>query len=187
MAVVLAGAAAQLIGYGMFEGKVPALDSSADGGIFGIIGDVSIVAAASAAWMVLIRVRPVTIYTAGLPLLLTFLAVDKVLRVHDHIPGWVVIYMPLLGLTLLAVVVVARHLSVRSARLAVIALTLLAASFLIHLFGTQALQLIPAPAAGWAHQVKGIVKHGAEVAGWLILALSLVVGLQDRVTSGRAV
>jgi hypothetical protein len=185
-AVVLAGAAGQLIGYGLFEGKVAALDSTADGGVFGVIGDVSIIGAACAAWTLFVRTRPVTISTAGLAPLLTFLAVDKVIRLHDHIHGWLIIYLPVLGMTLLSVVVIARHLSPRSARLALIALTLLTGSFLVHLFGEQALELVAAP-AGWAYQLKGIIKHAAEVAGWLLLALGLVVALQDRANSDRVV
>jgi hypothetical protein len=181
-AAVLAGAAGQLIGYGVFEGKVAALDSSTDGGVFGVIGDVSLIGAAGAAWTLFARTRPVTMSTAVLPPLLTFLAVDKVIRLHDHIHGWLTIYLPVLGGTLVSVVIIARRSSPRSARLAVIALTLLTASFLIHLFGEQAIELVAAP-DGWAYQFKGITKHGAEVAGWLLLALGFVVGLQDRASS----
>jgi hypothetical protein len=40
--VVLAGTAAQLIGYELFQGRVPALNSASDGGLFGLVGDISI-------------------------------------------------------------------------------------------------------------------------------------------------
>jgi hypothetical protein len=73
-----------------------------------------------------------------------------------------------------------------TALLTAAALTLLTASFLIHLFGEKALELVAAH-EGWAYQFKGITKHGAEVAGWLLLALGFVVGLQDRASSDHEV
>src|SRR4029453_17415448 len=39
--VVLAGTAAQLIGYELFHGRIPALNSASDGGLFGLVGDIS--------------------------------------------------------------------------------------------------------------------------------------------------
>jgi hypothetical protein len=71
----------------VFEGKVAALDSSTDGGVFGAIGDVSLIGAAGAAWTLFARRRPATMSTAVLPPLLTFLAVDKVIRLARPHPG----------------------------------------------------------------------------------------------------
>src|SRR4051794_12784765 len=75
--VVFAGTAAQLIDYGLLGDRVAALDSATDGGIFGVVGDVSLALAAAAAWIVLFRMRPVTAATVALAPLLTFLAIDK--------------------------------------------------------------------------------------------------------------
>jgi hypothetical protein len=75
--VVLAGTAAQLIGYELFQGRVPALNSASDRGLFGLVGDISIAMATVAAWVVLVRVRPVRAAMVVLPPLLTFLTVDK--------------------------------------------------------------------------------------------------------------
>jgi hypothetical protein len=177
--IVLAGSAAQLMDYGLFHGRVPALNSASDGGLFGVVGDLSITAATLAAWMVLRRVRPRTVAMAALPLVLSFLTVDKIFRLHDHIPGWLVFYLPLLAVTFVVIVAVARRLSPRSLRLTAIALALLVGSFLLHQYGGWLLVRLGGSTTGWMYQVKAVVKHGLEVAGWLLVALGLAVGLRE--------
>lgn len=180
ISIVLAGTAAQLIGYGLFHGRVPALDSASDGGLFGLVGDISIGVATVAAWIVLLRLRPRNTAVVVLPLLLSFLTVDKLLRLHDHLPGWLVLYLPVLATTFVAIAVEARRLSPRCFRLTAVALTLLVGSFLIHEYGAWLLSHLGGSTTGWTYQVKAVVKHGSEVAGWLLLALGLAVGLRER-------
>jgi hypothetical protein len=178
-AVVLAGTAAQLIGYGLFHGRVPALDSASDGGLFGLVGDISIATAAVAAWAVLVRVRPLRAATVALPPLLSFLTVDKLVRLHDHIPHWLLFYLPVLAATFVAVAVVARRLSPRCLRLTAIGLVLLIGSFGLHQYGEWLLHQLGGSDGGWMFQVKAVVKHGLEVAGWFVIALGLAVGLRE--------
>jgi hypothetical protein len=173
------GRAAQLIGYGLFHGRIPALDSASDGGLFGLVGDISIAAATLAAWTVLLRIRPRTIAMVALPLLLSFLTIDKISRLHDHIPGWLVFYLPVLAATFVVVAAVARRLSPRSFRITAIALALLVGSFLLHEYGEWLLIRVGGSTTGWMFQVKAVVKHGLEVAGWLFVALGLAVGLRE--------
>ena len=177
--VVLAGTAAQLIGYGLFHGRVPALDSASDGGLFGLVGGISITAATLAAWIVSVRVRPLTLAMVALPPLLTFLTVDKVVRLHDQIPHWLLFYLPVLAATFVAAAATARRLSPRCVRLTAVALALLIGSFLLHQYGEWLLDHLVGSATGWWFQVKAVVKHGLEVAGWLLVALGLAVGLRE--------
>jgi hypothetical protein len=163
--IVLAGTAAQLIGYGLFHGRVPALNSAADGGLFGLVGNISIAAAALAAWLVLLRIRPRTIAMVALPVLLSFLTV--------------VFYLPVLSATFVDIAAVARLLSPRCFRLTAIALALLVGSFLVHEYGEWLLFHLGGSTTGWKFQVKAVVKHGLEVAGWLFIALGLAVGLRE--------
>jgi hypothetical protein len=172
VALVLAGTAAQLINYGL-DLHVGALDSSSDGGAFGVVGDIALASAAFAAWLVLARAdlrRPAIV---ALPVLLTFLAVDKALHLHDEIAHWHVYYVPVLAATFAALMLVGQQLPARSTRLVVVALALLAISFLIHLTGETVLDKLGLAADGWARQLKAVIKHGAEVAGWFIIALAL--------------
>ena len=177
--VVLAGTAAQLLGYGLFHGRVPALDSASDGGLFGLVGDISIATATVAAWIVLLRLRPVKLATVVLPSLLSFLTVDKLVRLHDHIPHWLLFYLPVLAATFVAVAAVARRLSPRCFRLTAVGLALLIGSFGLHQYGEWLLYHLGGSDSGWMFQVKAVVKHGLEVAGWFLIALGLAVGLRE--------
>jgi hypothetical protein len=177
--IVLAGTAAQLIGYRLFHGRVPALNSASDGGLFGLVGDISIATATVAAWIVLIRVRPVRVAMVVLPPLLTFLTVDKIFRLHDHIPDWLAFYLPVLAATFVAVAAAARGLSPRCFRLTAIGLALLIGSFILHQYGEWLLYHLGGSSTGWMYQVKAVVKHGLEVAGWFVIALGLAIGLRE--------
>ena len=86
--IVLAGSAAQLINYGFFDQRIGALGSGSDGGVFGAVGDIAVAAAAVSAWLVAARVRSARPVAAVLAGLLTFLAVDQAVGLHDHIPHW---------------------------------------------------------------------------------------------------
>jgi hypothetical protein len=192
--VVLAGSAAQLINYGFFDQKIPALDSASDGGVFGAIGDIALATAAVSAWILAARARPARPLAATLAVLLTFLATDKVARLHDHIPHWLAFYLPVLVASFLCLAAVARGLSGgpqfrvdRGAgpaavdRLISVGLLLLAFAFLLHLLGVHLLLILGFSDTGLAYQIKAVVKHGAEVAGWLLIALGLFrLGLPRR-------
>jgi hypothetical protein len=175
--IVAAGTAAQLIDFGFYHLRIGALNSATDGGVFGVVGDLSLAAAALVAWLVLVRTRDRGLTTIVLPPLLSFLAVDKVLHLHDRIPHWLVFYLPLLAATFVALASVAWAMPARSRRLVGTALILLAASFLVHQYAERVLLAHGASVTGWAFQVKAVVKHGAEVGGWLLVALGLSIGI----------
>jgi hypothetical protein len=54
-ALVLGQMAVQLINYRFYDLRLNALDSNADGGLFGVVGAVSLFAASAAAWTALPR------------------------------------------------------------------------------------------------------------------------------------
>src|ERR1700754_628808 len=92
--LVLAGTVMQLVGHGFFHDRVNVLNSASDGGFFGFVGDIALASAALAAWVVLLRLRPMSAPTVALPPILTFLAVDKIWRLHDRVSGWVPLSLP---------------------------------------------------------------------------------------------
>jgi hypothetical protein len=61
-------------------------------------------------------------------------------------------------------------------------LLLMGASLLLHEVGLAA-DASTARESTWAYQMTGIVKHGAELAGWLLVATGLVAGIQGRQVS----
>lgn len=187
IALVLAGSAAQLVNYGFFDQRIPALDPGSDGGVFGVIGDLALVSAAVSAWVLATRVRSARPVAAVLAALLTFLAVDSVVRLHDHIPHWLALYLPVLVASFICLAAVALSTSGRPQfrvdrgtgravdRLIGVGLLLLAFSFLLHEFGPRLLlDLGASDTTGWSYATKAVVKHATEIAGWLLIALGLL-------------
>ncbi|NYJ05850.1 hypothetical protein [Petropleomorpha daqingensis] len=172
VAVVIAGCAAQLVDYGLGLG-LDALDSSQDGGIFGAVGDVAAASAAGAAWLLLVRRRPVLPAAVVLPPLLTFLALDKVVRLHDQVPHYLLLYAPVLAGAAVCLIGLIRRMPRESARTAAVGLGLLVFSFGLHVVGERLLLDLGLADSGWARQLKAVVKHGAEVQGWWLLAIGL--------------
>ena len=175
MVVVLTASAADLINYGLLGERVAALDPGSYFGVFGIAIDIALVAAAVSAWILAApspAARPVAAVLAGL---LTFLAADQVTGLHNHIPHWLALYLPVLVASFVCLVAVARGLSGGSrSRLISSGLLLLVLSFFLHVFGPRLLlDLGLSDSTGWAYQVKAVVKHGAEVAGWFLIAFGL--------------
>ena len=165
-ALVLAGVAAQFANYALGL-DASALDSKTDGGALGLLGDVALGAAALTA-LLTGRARPA--------LLLAFLTIDKVLRLHDHVPGWPAYYLPLICVTFVLLVRAGRRLPGQGRRLMAVGLLLLGGSLLLHFTGETVLDTIGAGRQGWGDQFKVAIKHGAEVEGWLLIALALALG-----------
>ena len=178
-AVVVVGSAAQLIDYAFHLG-MDVLDSSEDGGAFGAVGDVAAVSAAAAAWLVLVRMRPIRPAAMALPPLLSFLAVDKIVRLHDHVPHYLAFYAPLLAGAGFCLVDLVRRLPRSRARVVAAGLVLLGASFLLHAVGEQLLLDLGLSDDGWARQGKAVVKHGCEVEGWFFVAIGLTAHALSR-------
>jgi hypothetical protein len=183
--VVVAGSAAQLIDYAFFGQRIRALDSASAGGVFGAVGDIAVAGAAVSAWVLAARVRSAR-WVAALAGLLTFLAADQVTDLHEHISHWIAIYLSVLA-SFIGLAAVAQGLSGRlrfgvdsgightvTDRLIGIGLGLLAFSFLLHVFGQRLLVELGVNSASLGYQIKVVVKHGTEVAGWLLIALGML-------------
>ncbi|MGY1661077.1 hypothetical protein ACI78Q_07635 [Geodermatophilus sp. SYSU D00705] len=172
--VVAAGSVAQLVDYAVLDLRVDVLDSAEDGGAFGLVGDLAALAAAGSAWLLLVRSphrRPALV---ALPPLLTVIAVDKALRVHDHVPHYLLLYAPVLAGAFACVVAVARMVPRPGSRLLLAGVALLAVAFGLHVVGERVLTGLGVGADPLAHQLKAVVKHGCEVQAWLLLAIGCV-------------
>lgn len=181
VAVVSAGTAGQLVDYG-FDLHAAALDSTGGGGLLGAAAEVALVAAAVAAWVLVVQAsavsmnvtpsstarrrtrlaRPPKLAAVGLAALLTFLAFEDV--------------VPVAAMTFVALVVVAQRLQKPSRTLLHVALVLLATGFLLHAGGDSALDLLGVENDGWIYQLKSVIKHDAEAAGWMLVAIGLAAG-----------
>ena len=171
-ALVIGGSAAQIINYA-FDLQIHLLDSADDGGAFGVIGGLAAVAAAAAAWLLLIRARSRSSAVLALPLLLTFLALDKTLRLHDYIPHYLVVYAPVLVGTFVCVAAIGRRVPHPLSQIVIVALALLVVSFALHLAGERLLHWLALESNEGVRQVKIALKHGFEVEGWWLVAIGV--------------
>jgi hypothetical protein len=185
VAVVVAGSAAQLVSYAVLDQGVGALDSAEDGGVFGAVGNLAALGAAGSAWFLLVRSGPTRPSLLALPPSVTFIALDKAFRLHDHVPDYLVLYAPVLTATFLCVLAVARQVPPPGRRLLMVGLVLLTVSFMLHVVGDRVLVGLDLEDDPLAHQIKAVIKHGCEVEAWLLLTTGLVSGAR-RATRARA-
>jgi hypothetical protein len=182
--LVTAGAAGQFLNYGL-DLHAGVLDASGDGGAFGVVGQVAVASTALGALSLLSRLR-LGVATTMLPVLLTFLAIDKILRLHDDLANWRLYYVPILLATVIALTLVARRLPVPSRPLVGAGLAMLSVAFVIHLSARRVLHRLGVVEDSWISQITGMAKHGSEVAGWLLITLALAIGHLELDTGRRA-
>jgi len=182
--VVCAQAVAQLIDFHFFHLRLRVLDSDHHGSLFGAL---SILAEALAAAAIALRATP------GRRLTWLLLAtVVGALTVPRALMRYVVAFahydVPILVAPLAVVFVVLCGLTFREARLVRFvvwgSLVLLAFSFALHAVGPQADASGSSPFLSthtWTYQGTGILKHGGELAGWMLLAIGIAAsGLSSR-------
>jgi hypothetical protein len=175
--VVFAQTAGQLIDFRFFELRLRVLDSDHRASVFGAL---SVLAEAGAATAIGLRAvsgrRVAWILVAGVVGVLT------VPRALMHYEAAFERYdVPILMAPLGVVFVVLCALTVRDVRrvrfMVWVSLALLTCSFALHAVGPQA------DVAGniayeatntWAYQAAGVLKHGAELAGWMLLTTGML-------------
>lgn len=116
--------------------------------------------------------------------LLGVLVLDNVTRMHENVPAWPIVYGPILVALGLAIIQAVAGTS--AARLAHVALALLAASLVIHVIGPHVVRLFGWDTTSWAYQVKVALKEGTELAGWVLLVPALLAASAERDASGSA-
>ena len=160
-----------LVNFGAYDLRIHVLDSSyewswshlaatgafAAGAVIGAIG-ARRVARKRRAWL-------------ALAALFAVLFLDNVTRFHTHIGVWPLIYAPLFGGLLVAVLAVSRDTELAGTTVAAIAL--LVVSLGIHVFGHQLVSDLGWGADSWPYQVKVALKEGTELAGWVLLVPAL--------------
>jgi hypothetical protein len=166
-AVALAGAAtvAQILDYEVFDLRIRALNSNTHASVFGGVSLLATAAALAAAVALAVRARDLE-QVALVGVLLAILA----LRVGQ--PTHVV----LVGLPVAATALVILWRQFRASRswLLLVGCSLLGFSFVIHAMEIGALSSVAAAHDSWTYQLEGVMKHDAELAGWILVAAGLV-------------
>ena len=179
-AVILAQTASQWIDFHFFDLRVRALDS---GHHLSVFGAASILAEAVAA--AAIALRGVSMQRLAWPLVAVPVGVLIIPRALMRYEAVFARYdVPILVVPLTVVFVVLFALTFRDARrvrcMVWGSLVLLACSFALHAVGPQAdadgrATTYPITHT-WAYQATGMLKHGAELAGWMLLATGIAAG-----------
>jgi hypothetical protein len=170
--VVLAQTASQWIDFRYFDLRLGFLDSDHHGSVFGAI---SLLAQAAAAIAIAVRAasmrRPSGLLVAALVGALT---VPRALMRFE--PAFQRYDVPILVVPLGVALIVLCVMTFRDARRVRFtiwgSLVLLACSFALHAVGPQADAHSAAyvETHSWAYQLTGMLKHSAELAGWMLLA-----------------
>jgi hypothetical protein len=165
--LVLAQAAAQAINFG-FGLHVQALNSDVHASIFGVVS-----LAAQGAVAIAAGIR-----AAGPPrrnawLLLSALLL-VLLAVRIAIPYDATLLTAPLAVVFVLIWWLGSAAPPRVRLLIAASLALLVFSFVVHAVGLKVLSAVGYGAHGWPYEIKGIVKHSTELAGWLLLATGLL-------------
>jgi hypothetical protein len=178
--------ATHLVDFGAWNLRVRLLDSAYEWSSSHILASVAIAAGAVICGLGALaadRRRRTWVVASAL---FGVLLIDNVTRLHDGIPHWQVLYVPLLAALCIATVRVA--LGTDALPLVLAGIALLCGSFAIHTLGPHVVHLLGWGVASWGYQVKVALKEGTELAGWVLLVSALLrcaVAAPDRARSAR--
>lgn len=116
--------------------------------------------------------------------LFAFLLVDNVTRLHTHVPGWPLLYGPVLLVLCWALLRVADGSRVQTVMRA--GVTLLVLSLAIHVIGPPIERLAGWGEDSWGTQLKIALKEGTELAGWALVVPSLLLLRRRATRTGSA-
>jgi branched-subunit amino acid transport protein len=166
--LVVAGATAHLVDFGIYHLRIELLNSDSDRGIFEWIAAAAIAAASVAALVLARRRRSRMLAFLGGILFVIFLAGRA--HVSHNFPQWNYLYVTLLA-TSVAIVLGSVTRELRS--LVVLAFGVLALSLVLHVVDAHAAAGLGDAQASWLSQVKIALKEGTEGAGWWLVAFAL--------------
>jgi hypothetical protein len=167
-------AASQLVDYGVFDLRIGALNTDSHESVFGVASLLAEATAAAAIWW---RGRKMDRHRWAWFLLAGIVAGLVVLRtLVTYNPKAVAVPLALMFLLLC-------WLTWRDSALArtVVwgALILMMTSLLLHEVGLDA-DVLNYSDQSWSYQITAVLKHGTELAGWILLVTGITAGIADR-------
>jgi hypothetical protein len=166
--LVLCQIAAQLVDYVVYGLRIAPLDSDAHASIFGALSLAAQGAAAIAAGIAAVRSDHRAQWAATT-------ALTAALLVARVAVGFKAAFLIVPVAVLFVLLWETTRDEPRDARLAVGAgLMLLVFSFAVHVAGPRIVSGLGYSAKSWPYQVKGLLKHSAELGGWTLVATGVV-------------
>jgi hypothetical protein len=158
----------QFVDYGVFHLRVRALDGLTHASIPGVASLSALAMAACGSFAVAATGRRSSMTWVALGgVLLCVLALRLAHPIHVLVFG-----LPVMAAALAL-------LLMQHVRLLRDGCVVLAGSLIIHAFGSEIVSALGYGVDSWAYQVKAVVKHGGELAGWLLVAGGVLVILED--------
>ncbi len=163
--LALATAIAQVIDYGLFDLRIRALNSNTHASVFGAVSLLANAVAVAVAIALAARVRDLE---RGI--LAGVLTAMLALRVSAP-PHILILTLPLVGIALVILWRQGAHEGGRAIRVGCLLLVL---SFVIHASELGSHSPLAFDIDSWAYQLRCVVKHDAELAGWILIAAGLL-------------
>lgn len=173
-AVVVAVLVTNLIDFGADHLRVRLLDANTDTSWSHRATAAALAAGAAVALLRAVRSNPRRAWWAATAGILVFLFVVEISPVHvqvDRLSYGKLVYAPLLVGLVVCVWRLANSSSHASLMLA--GLAALFVSYTIHLFGMPVMHALGWGSESWGYQARAGLKEGAELAGWLLVVLTL--------------
>jgi hypothetical protein len=172
---LLTGAAitAHLIDFGVYGLRIHAMNANLGSSAVAWASPAAILLAVAGS-IVLVRQNP-RIATPVLPVSLAVVLVLATRHLGESIPGWQLLLLPPLGVTLVLLWRTSYELDRATSRLLRTGCVLLVAAFGLHTLGAPVLKLLGFDASSWPYQIKVALKEGSEIGGWMLIACSLAI------------
>jgi hypothetical protein len=169
---VVAQTAAQLIDFDIYHLRIGALSSEQHASVFGVASicanGLAAVAAAAAG-----RTAGPRSSWALVSALIAIVMVLRIGNVGDGDPKRYVLLLPLVGVILVLLWRLTSREPAGARTEARAGIGLLVFSYVVHVFGPRIVADLGYGTGGWVYQVRGILKHGGELAGWILVATGL--------------
>jgi hypothetical protein len=167
LSVLVAQIVAQIIDFTVYDLRIGALNSNVDSSVFGVLSLAAEVAMACAA-----ALRGLESAHRGRWLVLAAIAAALV-AVRAAAPGSAMIVAVPVAVVFVLVWSLTSSDPGRARTIVRVALFLLAFSFVVHLVGLKIVNSLGYDGNSWPYQVKSLLKHGSELAGWILLATGI--------------
>lgn len=176
-AILLSASAAiaQFIDYGVFDLRIQALDADTHVSVFGAISLLALLVAIFAA----VVDAGIAVDRRSHRVVLAILLVGVLGFRLIHPPHVVLISAPLIALVF-ALLWTGDYGSASARRILLSGCLLLAASLVVRTVGTEAVTALGYKEASWVYQVKVVIKHDLELAGWVLVATALAAPIFER-------
>jgi uncharacterized membrane protein YfbV (UPF0208 family) len=163
----------QTIDFAVYDLRIAALDSDVHASIFGVV---SLVAQGAAIAAAVARART-SRHRKAWSLLAVLLSALLVVRI---VASYSVLLVPPVALVCAMLWKLTADDEPRARAVVRVALMLLAFSFVVHGVGPKVVTALGYSANSWPYEVKALLKHTTEMAGWMLLASGLFAGRAPR-------